>query len=277
MKILFSYELTQFNPLFDVDGCLKKEKSKCILTNELVKVLGDSRENELTNLIDINLSRVAFMVDVMLNCLKVPWNKSVKTFKEFISIFCSQLVNKMKKFVVNRIDFIFDSYFDLSPKIAERLRRNVLDAIELHEINDSTSLPISSSQFWASAKNKILLQKYIRTYLIEHGEELWPNAEIILSATDHLQCSSNKEKYREYLRRLDRNDIEEADTRIMLHIAHAAESGEKVVFILSCDMDILVLALHFWPQLEKRGLQVMTIKCFYYFLTGKFIRKESTS
>lgn len=89
IKSLFSYELSQYNPLFDVDGTLKKEKSKCILTNELVKVLDDCSNSEMTNLISIILTGVTFMIDVMLHCWKIPWNKYVTTFKEFVTNLCS--------------------------------------------------------------------------------------------------------------------------------------------------------------------------------------------
>lgn len=109
----------------------------------------------------------------------------------------------------------------------KRLRRSKIDAIELHDINDSTPLPISSEQFYASRKNKLLLQKYIRSYVMENRENIWPNAEIILSASDVVLCSSNKHQYQEYLQQLNRSDIEEADSRIMLHLAHAAKSGQK--------------------------------------------------
>ena len=56
------------------------------------------------------------------------------------------------------------------------------------------------------------------------------------------------------------NHIEEADMRIILHIAKSTESGLKNVVVVSNDTDVCVLLLHYTPQFIKFGLTELWFK-----------------
>ena len=56
------------------------------------------------------------------------------------------------------------------------------------------------------------------------------------------------------------NKTEEADIRIVQHVAHAVANGAKRLEILSADTDILVLNLYYWHQLHSHGLGEMWMR-----------------
>ena len=56
------------------------------------------------------------------------------------------------------------------------------------------------------------------------------------------------------------NHIEEADMRIILHIAKSTESGLKYVVVVSNDTDVCVLLLHYTLQFIKSGLTELLFK-----------------
>ena len=56
------------------------------------------------------------------------------------------------------------------------------------------------------------------------------------------------------------NHIEEADMRIIPHIAKSIESGLKNVVVVSNDTDACVLLLNYTPQLIESGLTELWLK-----------------
>ena len=52
---------------------------------------------------------------------------------------------------------------------------------------------------------------------------------------------------------------EEADTRIFVHVRHAAKQGCKSVIIKACDTDVLVIAASVMPLLQNAGLQQLWV------------------
>lgn len=88
----------------------------------------------------------------MLVCRKISW-KSLKYFKDFGRAFCSFIKNSAK-IMINRIDFIFDSYFETSQKSGEQVRRYGNDAIDVNRIADDVEMPKQESPSWVAKNNK---------------------------------------------------------------------------------------------------------------------------
>ena len=255
LRRLFSFELTVNNNLFNDNGSLKKEKSK----SDLIRELEAKAEIPFTaNLED--LSNFTLIVDVMLIFRKLKW-KGMKTFKDFAVAFCNFVYSQSKK-GVNRIDFIFDSYVENSLKLGERLERYKNEAIDMNVIHENVPMPKQENLFWGSNKNKTLLQNFIRNYVFEKSQELWPETEIICSATNEKICEINHPFNTYKLATLQRNDIEEADSRIILHSFHACTELNRKILVLSSDTDVVVLLLYYWIKFEEQGLQVI----FYLFI-----------
>ena len=172
---LLTFELTHNNYLFQSGDILKKENNKSQLLKELkncVKIKDYSNFPEIRNF--------CLIVDVMIVCRKLQL-KSLKTFKDFAIAFCNVIKNNFNSYVITRIDFVFDSYFEFSPKSVERQKRYGTDSINLHIINDEIKIPIQQDKFWASQSNKVLLQKYLSKYILLHANDIWPGIEIICS------------------------------------------------------------------------------------------------
>lgn len=179
-----------------------------------------------------------------------------------------------------RIDLIFDSYLDESPKAFERLRRGVKGFIALSAIDDYVPLPKQFDKFWASNDNKALLQSYIKESVLKNRAMFRQEAELFCSATIgsvRTSCISSDihneiEEHPELLY----ETLEEADFRIMPHVMHATKQGISEVIsvlfvllyrrinlfllnqilILSPDVDVVVLALHHWKAFHSHGLKV---------------------
>ena len=71
--------------------------------------------------------------------------------------------------------------------------------------------------------------------------------ELVFSTINESPCTSlnscvTTDEYLEYLQRFD---IEEADVKIMIHIHHAVKKGFKNIYLLSSDMDVIILTLFF--------------------------------
>lgn len=104
---------------------------------------------------------------------------------------------------------------------------------------------------------KNLLQSYLRQYILCHKNEYWPNIEVICSATGEELCmTSEKTRRVETLLNLQNHDIEEADSRIILHVNHAIDEKFCNIFVMSCDIDVFVLLVHYYHEFSSNGLEV---------------------
>ena len=56
--------------------------------------------------------------------------------------------------------------------------------------------------------------------------------------------------------KLQKFNHSEADTRILLHLAHAAEQGHTTAFVRTVDSDVVILAIRFFETLGLTELSV---------------------
>ena len=247
---LFSFELCENNFLFNDDGTLKKEQSKSNLVKEMESMYLQNEKNLYIN----DLTGFTVIVDVMLKCRQLKW-KNMQTFDDFANEFCSSVTYFIKG-KVDRLDFIFDTYLDNSIKIGERLFRYKEQPIDMHKIDENVPMPKQENLFWGSNKNKTLLQNFLRKSIFEKNSKIWPETQVICSATNAMLCESNLVEITETFNILQRPDIEEADSRIILHIFHACKTGKKNILVLSSDTDVCILLLYYWKAFQEMGLQV---------------------
>ena len=195
----------------------------------------------------------------MLICRKIKW-KNLRTFKDFVDEFCKFITRKQHD-ETKRIDLVFDDYFENSPKSSERIRRADKEAIKQHVISAGTPLPSIETKFWSSSKNKELSQLFITEYILQNAQIIWPEIEVVFSTIKNEECISTKLDFQKNVSSsiLQRFDIEEADVKIMLHIAQSSISGNRKILLLSSDTDVLGLALNFWSTFIRYGLKVKYI------------------
>ena len=162
-------------------------------------------------------------------------------------------MNKAVAQNTKRIDFIYDSYFEASIKSSERMRRRKSDCIVYNNIAENVSLPKQEETFWASSENKILLQQFLRTYVQE--KKLFSGFELVFSTINSDYCTSTSNDS-DFLDMLQRNDLEEADLKIIIHSNHAVQQKYRNLYVLSSDTDFIVLLLYFFNHFQNNGLQI---------------------
>ncbi|KAJ8667307.1 hypothetical protein QAD02_008969 [Eretmocerus hayati] len=224
-----------------------KEQNKSLLIRELEKniTMGDLDGN--------NTAKTTLVIDIMLAMRQIN-EKGLKTFGDMAKTSCDKILQKTQMQKVVRIDFIFDSYFEESPKHSKHMRREKEACVLYRKIDGSLSLPKGEGKFSGSSENTIFLQKFLRSF-IQNREEL-SIFELIFSSMNDLPCSSNDGNSQ--IDSLECPHIGVADVKIFLHMNHAVSRDSKNVYLLSSDTDVTVLALYFFENFRQDDLEVGT-------------------
>uniref|UniRef100_A0A6P7FZ99 Uncharacterized protein LOC114325789 n=1 Tax=Diabrotica virgifera virgifera TaxID=50390 RepID=A0A6P7FZ99_DIAVI len=191
----------------------------------------------------------------MLSIRKFTW-KSCETFTDLANKFFFYVIQKASAQKTQRIDFIFDSYFEQSVKSTEHLRRSKTECIILHSIDDHTKLPKQENKFWGSSRNKILLQQFLKRHI--EKQTVLNNYDIVFSTINEDPSTSNIINLIDS--QLQRSDVEEADVKIIIHINHAVLNGFENIYLISSDTDVMVLALFFFESFKNLGLKTLWIQ-----------------
>eukprot|EP00058_Branchiostoma_floridae_P017868 XP_002603357.1 hypothetical protein BRAFLDRAFT_80350 [Branchiostoma floridae] len=152
----------------------------------------------------------------------------------------------------HRIDVVFDVYRDQSIKAAERFKRGSSTALQYKTITGGHQVK-QWRKFLSSANNKSCLIKF----LIEE----WKRPiyrEKLRNKTLYATCEEgcyrfSKEEWVE-IAELQCSQ-EEADTRLLLHALHAAETGSEAVVITAEDTDVMVISLAFAKRIPCKLYQ----------------------
>ena len=254
--IFFKYDLIKSSYLFDAEGLTTKPTK-----HELVKVLESKlTENDYIGTNEWPAAPTVYIIDVMASVRKIT---AVKTFGELFSAFLSMVLRLCRK-GPKRIDIIFDSYVGLSVKEGERQRRVSKPPILVSDITNDTKLPKDMDSFWSSPSNKLKLQMFLRSQLVDHVTTEPTNVHIFLSKFTGDNVSVNTQSVKEgHLREHPELDscLEEADVRIFPHALHAIKQCSITrVVVLSNDTDVVVLGLHFYHLFMANGLQELWIR-----------------
>ena len=152
------------------------------------------------------------------------------------------------------IDVVFDTYRENSIKNAERSLRGEVQGVQLANIT-APQLVKQWRKFLSQMKNKTSLIRFVveewktEPYMerLQHqGKVLYVTCEkkywkIFGDGTEEVQELSSCQ--------------EEADTRLLLHAAHAARAGYPAVIVTSEDTDVFILLLAFSSSIDAILLQ----------------------
>lgn len=154
---------------------------------------------------------------------------------------------------VPRIDFVTDTYKQLSIKEFERARRGQSPAYIIK--GSSTKVPRDWKSFLSNGSNK---EQLARLLLSEWQSDTYApklqNRRIYFAHKEECFCltSADGKKVQCFQEEELNSTHEEADTRIILHLMHAARSNEdKTILIRSPDTDVFLLLLKFSPDLPS--------------------------
>ena len=140
--------------------------------------------------------------------------------------------------------------------------------MDVVNLSADTSIPVEMERFWASSKNKHNLQLLSRNHFIEKAKQ---NKEITVVLSGYVSDASGIEsgiliKHGvEFEKEELKSSLDEADYRIIQHIAYARKNGYKRIVVASNDTDVVIYALSYFVSFDIEELWVR-------FGTGKHTR-----
>ncbi len=236
--------------LFHDDGVMRKTKKA-----ELGGVLETLSEKH-TQLPPFDSASTVYIRDAMAIIQATDGNK-YNTFGHLAREYCQHLLSGFN--LSHTVIDVFDRYDDMSVKAGERQRRASVkgSVTKTYQVIEGRAVP-TWKHFLSVTENKRALIKFLGGYLCK-------------TLVNHILGDSEKTVYlagclsdTEKVAKVDCRGIhdvsswasnhEEADTRMLLHAIFAdksfGSSGQKGrIVIRSRDTDVLVLAIHYFPQL----------------------------
>ena len=158
---------------------------------------------------------------------------TAKTFEEYAhQVFIPYVEGQLRR--ASRLDLVWDSYKDGSLKMATREKRG--KGVRRHVVS-TAAIPGNWQSFLRVDANKVELFTFLSDVLVQsfHDEA----KELVVTDGEAVICLPRQE---------DESSLapcgqEEADTRIMLHVAHAAEHDHRRIQVRTVDTDVVVLAV----------------------------------
>ena len=205
------------------------EFSSCV-KSELIEWLGFT-SSPVPSSIDMKALDGAVIVNML-----TP-DTNCKTFDDYAKkVFLPYIKTQAQN--VKRLDVVWDTYLQSSLKYSSRLKRgNGTHRKVVAHVN----LPSNWQSFLRVDVNKSELFSYLANQI---SMVTIPGVEVITSLNTDILCPPAFDKVG-----LALCNHEEADTRLILHIAHAARQGCKNIQIRTVDTDVVVLALAYFQKL----------------------------
>ena len=199
-----------------------------------------AKKHSIDILDDSKDMQVGYIADIMANVRKMIV-KEFTNFGEFSRGILDYIQISAKG--ADRIDYIFDSYFDISIKNSKRKRRETISPIELNAVSEDTPLPVHVERFWTANRNKHNLEILLHQTAIGHARETPSSLKVFVSGFSsesvEVSCLSCCDGYCRDIPELC-IDIEEADTQIIPHALYAVEHG---IVVLSPDTECICAVL----------------------------------
>ena len=254
IKYLLSFEITITSFFLTKENYLRPAENKSDLLKEIRPKQFPLAEQKIS-------SRSATFIEFMAYVRKLDSrikSESINTFGDFMQ----SLWNSFKRYSKGseRLDIIFDNYFENSAKAGERSRRSQSSVgVKTVITNFNQPLPPKSelSKFWACTENKIHLQQFF----IEWVEENYD-----LDIPVYLGGCHDENKWNECYRVTSngKDEIrllyclhEEADDRIQFHISQAVMvDAIEAALVCSGDTDVYTCLMYNYEfQWKENGLQ----------------------
>ncbi|KAI8503415.1 hypothetical protein Bbelb_192360 [Branchiostoma belcheri] len=178
-----------------------------------------------------------------------------KTFDEYATKLFVPYVNREQNHV-QRADIVWDRYFDNSLKSQTREKR-AAGPSQRRRVEGSSPIPKNWQQFLRLNSNKIELFEFLTATLVDCASADHP---LVLTDGPNVQCVPPRDTSR-----IAPCNHEEADSRIMVHVADAAAEGFRKIMVRTVDTDVAVLAVAAVQQLGE-------IELWIAFGTGKEFR-----
>ena len=165
------------------------------------------------------------------------------TFEKLADKVLTDILQVVQKFGAERVDFVTDCYPDQSIKDCERTRRATTGVQQVKIMRGDQKTPKQFKKYLSSGTNKESLVEYMFTEWSKCSPEKLGSTSIYI--THGHECHSLLSKDGVLMVQevtALKADHEEADTRMILHASHAADSYDNVV-IRSADTDVFILGI----------------------------------
>ena len=267
-KQAFSHEWTAYPlSLFDVDCkieagfSMRKGCKSNFLTSLMLEAGIEEDISQPTTLPDSSLQTV-YLIDMMAFVNRFQ-HFSSKTFSELFNSYLQHIL-QMKPASCSCINIVGDRYdvdCGYSVKTYERQRRGQTEKSKEFCVSSNIDIP-EWKQFMANPKNKANLLHFLYCSLCESSGELPDEITFILGGMDYEDSGHTVA-----LSKLSTTDLlnlscgehEEADTRLIAHIAYCVDhlKYERAV-VYATDTDIIMLCMYHFCQLK--GLKELWIQ-----------------
>lgn len=151
-----------------------------------------------------------------------------------------------------RIDVVFDVYKETSIKDAERANRSASTGVHFKNIQPGHNIQQWRKLLGSSSNKASLIKFLVEEWKAPQHKEKLSDKELYVTC-EQLCFKITKEQWEEAAEL--RSSQEEADTRLLLHALHAAESGYKSVIISAEDTDVMVLSLGMCDKIPSHMFQ----------------------
>ena len=173
-----------------------------------------------------------------------------RTFEDYAkNIFLPFITLRLKK--VKRVDIVWDTYISDSLKQSTRERRMHSGKVQRLRVLPHSPIPSNWDGFLQVEENK----NELFHFLSETIQTYYTGEKILISTYDKTIVTARKDAIKD-LSFLEPCSHEEADTRILLHVAHCARQGYKHIAIRTVDTDVVVLAVGLFQALNIEELWI---------------------
>ena len=149
-----------------------------------------------------------------------------------------------------QIHVVFDRYIECSLKSQARIRRGETVSSVGPILIQGNMIVVDWKKVISNTKSKHELTRFFTLFLTENSQDLLDDQSEVYVAggigDTALRVTSSCIEYVPQLR----SNHEEADSRLMLHIAYAGRQNTQQACVSSPDTDVLVLLVHFFSELN---------------------------
>ena len=172
------------------------------------------------------------------------------TFNGYVPLHIVPFLKAHMTTTVQRIGAVWDTYPEQNMKAQTQQRRGSVAPTRLEPDGDgSTPIP---KRDWQSYLNNVENKKELFSFVSKQLAKIDMDG-ILLICTESEKVLSNKPFDGSALQPCNHA---EADTRIILHLAHTSSQGQDNAFVRTVDSDIVVLVIAFYEQLGLSELWI---------------------
>ena len=239
MTIFFKHENRKYPPSISDFGELKLPV-KSDLLDCLEHLVPSSKTSPL---VDVKIFDGAVLVHMLRP-------SGCKTFGDYNEKIVQPYIESQLQ-TVSRIDVVWDRYIHNSLKQSTREKRAQSGKTQRQRVISTSPIPSHWESFLRSEDNKDELFKYLSDCIKSYNA----NGKVLVSTLGESVVTAGQIDFQD-METLKDCTHEEADTRILLHVAHCTKQGFKRISIRTVDTDIVVLAVGHFQSLNMDELWV---------------------